>query len=119
MLMRALIIDDSTFTRRFLEETLTGEGFDTIDTTGTGVEARALLKENRYDCVLLDIILEDANGMELLDEIRERDTETPVIMVSVVDDEDRIDDAFERGANGFISKPLKEDELRETLSTVL
>lgn len=117
--MRALLIDDSAFTRRFLESVLEAEGFDTIDEAGTGKEARKHFEEHSYDLILLDIILEDGNGLDLLDAFHEADAETPIVMVSVVDDPDRIDAALERGADGFISKPLQKEELKETLADIL
>lgn len=117
--MQALIIDDSTFTRRFLEAALQEEGVDTVDMAATGEEAVRLFEKNTYDLVLLDIILDDTNGIDVLQDLRTIDADTPIVMVSVIDDEERIEEALDRGATAFIAKPLKKDDLRATLADVL
>ncbi|MEM8797579.1 MAG: response regulator, partial [Pseudomonadota bacterium] len=70
--------------------------------------------------IIVDINMPRCNGFELLDLIRAHDAyrETPVIMLSVSDDESDIFEAFERGANGYVVKPFSSDEFFAALSNV-
>src|SRR5258705_6965014 len=78
---RVLIIDDEVDIREGLELLLTTEGYQ-AETAQNGTEGLQKLATNFYDLVLLDLMMPDKSGMEVLEEVRLRDKETPIFMIT-------------------------------------
>src|SRR5271166_5557785 len=76
-----LIIDDEAAIRESLQTLLDLEGYE-VETANDGQEGLARLAERPFDLVLLDFALPERNGIEVLRDIRERDSELPVIMIT-------------------------------------
>src|SRR5215470_6961444 len=76
-----LIVDDEAAIRESLETLLELEGYE-VDTASDGPEGLARLAERPYDLVLLDFAMPERNGIEVLREIRERDVDLAVIMIT-------------------------------------
>ena len=76
-----LIVDDESAIRESLQTVLELEGY-TVDTASDGAEGLARLAERPYDLVLLDFAMPERDGIEVLREIRERDSELAVIMIT-------------------------------------
>src|SRR5690242_17274576 len=76
-----LVIDDEEIIREALEALLTAEGYAvrTAETAAAGLEA---LANGNVDAVLLDLMLPDRNGLEVLDDIRRLDEQLPVVMIT-------------------------------------
>jgi response regulator RpfG family c-di-GMP phosphodiesterase len=106
-----LIVDDSPPIREALGDLL-GERYR-VETAADGAAARAFLAVNVPDLVLLDMILPDANGHELCQEIKanERLADVPVILVTSIDDPAEMAKSFSLGAVDYITKPVKPLEL--------
>ncbi|WP_371223914.1 response regulator transcription factor [Roseovarius sp. 2305UL8-3] len=114
---RILVVDDDGQLTAFLQRFLSKHGFDT-DIAGTAAEARALLANNTYNLVVLDLILPDTDGLEIAGEIR-HDSGTPVIMLTARDElYDRIV-GLEVGADDYITKPYEPHELLARIRSVL
>lgn len=103
---RILIVDDDDMIRSFLRLVLSNEGYDQIEEAGTGGEARKSLKSRPAELILLDINLPDADGVELLKEIRKAQPDCHVMMVSAEGTMDRVKNAISHGAEGFVVKPI-------------
>ena len=103
----ALIVDDDHVMRLLEEETLTQFEFEVRAATN-GEEALRLLDEFVPDLVLLDVDMPGLDGFEVCRHIRKRwdMTDMPLIMVTGMDDLESITEAYESGANDFISKPI-------------
>jgi|GEM_PF-3837837 len=84
-----------------------------------GKEAVELAKANTYDSILMDIHMPIMNGIEAIREIRKNDSQTPIIVLSGVDFQKDINQAFEYGANEFLKKPVSSWELYATLAKFL
>lgn len=84
-----------------------------VDTAFTMEDALVMIKNVSYDCIILDVCLEDKNGFELCTELR-RHTQTPVIFLTVLTDESSLEKGFFSGGDDYITKPyrMKELELR-------
>jgi two-component system OmpR family response regulator len=108
--MRALVIEDdeniATLSRRLLEP----EGFQ-VDMARTAREGTTLARTREYDLIMLDMMLPDGSGIEVLGIIRERSTTTPVLVVSGVGDIHATITALDAGADDYLHKPLQGDEL--------
>ena len=76
-----LVIDDEEIIREALEALLSAEGYRVI-TAETAALGRARLLERSYDAVLLDLMLPDGNGLEVLEDIRKHDEDLPVVMIT-------------------------------------
>ena len=76
-----LVVDDEEIIREALEALLAAEGYR-VTTAATGQQGLDALGTRPVDAVLLDLMLPDKNGIEVLDEIRRQDDELPVIMIT-------------------------------------
>src|SRR3990170_7357764 len=105
-----LVIDDETEIREGLELLLTSEGY-AVTLAETGESGLARLGQQPFDLVLLDVSLPDRNGLDLLREIRQRESDLPVILITAYGSIDMAPTAFKSGAQDYITKPWSNDEL--------
>jgi len=107
---RILIIDDEAAIRESLETLLTLEGYS-VDTAPHGEAGLVALEDQSYDLVLLDLALPGRNGIEILGQIRDRQPDLPVIMITAYGTVDNVVDALRAGAQNFIQKPWDNEKL--------
>lgn len=69
------------------------------------------------DIILLDIMMPIINGVDVLRQIREIDGDIPVIMVSAIDDRDKILECIKLGADGYVTKPISADRITKSVKT--
>jgi two-component system KDP operon response regulator KdpE len=112
-----LIADDDQKTRKMLSTTLDVSGFKIIEST-TGAETLRLAASHKPDAIILDIILPDISGDEIIERLRQW-SKIPVLVVSEVDDASDIINAFEIGANDYVNKPFNVDILIARLKAAL
>jgi DNA-binding NtrC family response regulator len=105
-----LVIDDEAEIREGLELLLSSEGY-AVTSAETGQSGLARLEEEPYDLLLLDVSLPDRNGFDLLREIRQRDPELPIVLITAFGSIDMARQAFKSGAQDYITKPWSNDEL--------
>jgi len=107
---RILVIDDEPDVREMLQFLLEEEGF-TVETAPDGTTGFARLASRDYDLVLLDLMLPDISGMDVLKRIRREDTEMPVCMVTAYGSTSVAVEALKSGANDYFSKPFDNEKL--------
>jgi DNA-binding NarL/FixJ family response regulator len=119
--MKVLLIDDHPLILSALQAVIQGLGDDlTVVGVGSAAEARATLKlDPEYDLVLLDLQLGDANGFDLLAELREAYPALPVVVVSASDRTSDVIRSIDMGAMGFVPKRATNDTLFEALHLVM
>jgi len=102
-----LVVDDDPVNCQVVSRRLTQEGFS-VATATSGQEALHALDRQRFDLVLLDLVMPDMDGVETLKRLRDhkRGAKTPVIMLSAHDDSDHIKTCLENGAVDYLVKPL-------------
>jgi DNA-binding NtrC family response regulator len=105
-----LVIDDEEIIREALEALLSAEGYQ-VATAATGERGLELLSRRPFDAVLLDLMLPDRNGLEILDEIRRADDELPVVMITAFGTIESAIAATKQGAFHYFPKPFKNDEV--------
>jgi DNA-binding NtrC family response regulator len=105
-----LIVDDETAIRESLETLLEFEGY-TVQSAETGEQGLAKMAETPFDLVLLDFALPDRNGLEILADIRSRDPQLAVIMITAYGTVDNAVRAMQSGATNFIQKPWDNEKL--------
>lgn len=103
--MRILVVEDEKMLAETVRRGLTNEGF-VVDVTHDGVSGLWAATENPYDVILLDLMLPLKNGYDVLKEIRERKIWTPVLMLTAKDGEYDQTDAFDLGADDYLTKPF-------------
>ena len=107
---RILVIDDEADIREGLETLLDLEGF-TVQTAENATEGLKRFEAGIYDLVLLDLMMPDRSGLEVLDDIRRRDTETPVFLITAFGSIEVAVEALKSGANDYFSKPWDNEKL--------
>jgi DNA-binding NtrC family response regulator len=105
-----LIVDDEAAIRESLQTLLELEGYE-VDTASNGNEGLARLADRPYDLVLLDFAMPERNGIEILQDIRERDSELAVIMITAYGTVENAVNAMQAGATNFIQKPWDNEKL--------
>ncbi len=101
---KILVVDDEAMARKLLKDFLEVKGYDVI-TASDGKEALEKIKEGP-DIVLLDIMMPDMIGMEVLDKIKETSPSTVVIMVTALAENAIGVESIKRGAFDFVTKPI-------------
>ncbi len=102
-----LVVDDNEMNRDMLSRRLRRQGH-TVDLAGDGEEALAKMREATYQLVLLDVMMPGLNGYETLEAIKADPAlrQTPVIMISAVDDLESVVKCIEMGAEDYLFKPF-------------
>ncbi|HKA78779.1 MAG TPA: GAF domain-containing protein, partial [Xanthobacteraceae bacterium] len=116
-----LIVDDIEDNRFALSRRLARQGYLNVTTAADGRQALELLKSKPFDLVLLDIMMPNVNGYEVLAEMKanERLRHIPVIMISAVDEIDSVIRCIELGAEDYLPKPFNPTLLRARVGACL
>jgi CheY-like chemotaxis protein len=116
-----LVVDDNEDNRYTLTRRLAREGYDTVVTATNGREALDLLAARRFDLVLLDVMMPELNGYEVLERIRADDQlrHVPVIMISALDQLESVVRCIELGAEDYLPKPFNPVLLRARVGACL
>jgi len=117
---RILVVDDSPFILELVKDILTRSGFE-VDKAMNGHEAMVAIGEDPPDLVLLDIIMPEMSGYQVCRLIRsdERLKSLPVVMMTAKDTQKDRFWGLEVGADAYITKPIEEQSLLETISSLL
>ena len=108
--MDILLVEDNRRLSEFLVKGLEESGFSIV-LAETGADARELIAKKKWDVILLDIMLPDIDGFEILQYTRFKKNRTPILMLSALDGtEDKVK-ALEYGADDYLSKPFHFKEL--------
>ena len=103
--MRILVVDDEERLAETLRRGLTAEGFVVV-VVHEGFEGLELAASGKFDVIVLDIMLPGKHGYQIVRELREREVWTPVLMLSAKDGEYDLADAFDLGADDYLTKPF-------------
>ncbi len=116
--MRVLLVEDDVTAARGITLMLKSGGL-IVDTTDTGEEALELVKHYDYDIVILDLMLPDMEGYEVVRRMRSARMDTPVLILSGLSRPDAKVKGFGVGADDFISKPFDKAELVARMQAVV
>ena len=103
--MRVLGVDDERGLTRALQRGLAAEGF-AVDCAHDGETGLSLATHGDYDAIVLDVMLPQRNGYDVVAALRERSVWTPVLMLSAKDGEYDVADALDLGADDYLTKPF-------------
>ena len=116
--MKLLIIEDDNSLREVMHRALTGEGY-VVETASTYFDGCDKIAGYSYDCILLDIMLPDGNGLRLLEQIKALDKEDRVIIISARDSLDDKIEGLDLGADDYLPKPFYMAELSARIKSVM
>ncbi|MBL8115372.1 MAG: sigma-54-dependent Fis family transcriptional regulator [Acidobacteria bacterium] len=116
--MNILILDDEPVIREVLRAVLERNGWETRE-AGTASDGLALLSRETFDLLLLDLMLPDRSGMEVLAEVRTRYPELPVVVVTAYTSVESAIAAMREGAFHYLPKPFRNDEVVHVVKQAL
>jgi CheY-like chemotaxis protein len=117
---RVLVVDDNRINRLKLTRALDKEDYDLSEASG-GQEALDMLRSQVFHLVLLDILMPDVDGFQVLEQMQSDGQlrEIPVIMVSAVEEQEDVDRCLKMGAVDYISKPFDAEALKDRVRASL
>lgn len=108
--MRVLYVEDAVFLTEAVKHNLEKQGI-TVDHVNNGEDGLEKTLDEIYDCVVLDIMLPKLSGTDILKRMREKQIQTPVIMLSALSEVETKISNLEHGADDYLAKPFKTAEL--------
>ncbi|WP_049987007.1 chemotaxis protein CheY [Halobellus rufus] len=118
MARTVLVVDDSAFMRNLLKQLLE-EDHEVVGEAENGVEAVELYRELDPDVVTMDVVMPIRNGIEATAEIKSLDPASSVIMCTSVGQEEKMREAVEAGADGYITKPFQKPNVLQAIDDVV
>jgi phosphoserine phosphatase RsbU/P len=116
-----LVVDDNEDNRYTLTRRLNREGYQNLTTANNGREALECMNAKPFDLVLLDVMMPDMNGYEVLEHVKANASlrEIPIIMISALDEIESVIRCIELGAEDYLNKPFNPVLLRARVSALL
>ncbi len=113
-----LVIDDSAFARGMTAKALKAHGDEVLEAE-SGHDGIEQAVKHRPDCIVLDLLMPEMDGFEVLNTLKDRGLDIPVIVLSADIQESTQTECMAHGAVAFVKKPTKENELLEVIQGVL
>jgi len=101
-----------------LRQSLTAAGYE-VDTTNNPLEVEKLLKEEHYDLVVTDLKMPLVDGIDLIDIIKKIDAGIPIIIITAYGTMETAEEAIQKGAYDFITKPFRKESILITIKRAL
>jgi putative nucleotidyltransferase with HDIG domain len=115
---RILVVDDESHVRAMVGSTLERNGH-AVKQASSGREALDILSRDMFDLVLTDIVMQDINGISLLEKVHQQHPNLPVVMVTAIHDISVAIEAMRRGAYDYLLKPFEREHLISTVNRAL
>ena len=116
--MRVLLVEDDKASSRSIEMMLRSEGY-VCDSTDLGEDGLEIGKLYDYDLIILDLMLPDMDGFEVLRRLRAANVHTPILILSGLAEPDHKIKGLEIGADDYLTKPFDKDELIARIQAVV
>jgi DNA-binding NarL/FixJ family response regulator len=113
-----LLVDDHRMLREGLRRTLTEHGFDIVGEACDGSEGVEMVDALRPEVVLMDVSMPVMGGVEATRQIRSRNGDTRIVMLTMHADHDVLADAIRAGANGYLVKDCSTNDIADAIETV-
>jgi putative two-component system response regulator len=115
---KVLVIDDEAVVREVITAMLAGSGYEVV-CASTAAEGLELFADESIRLVITDVFMPDGSGLELLETMRIRRPNLPIVLVTGATTRDDLSEALARGADGFVAKPFTHTELELALTKAL
>jgi DNA-binding NarL/FixJ family response regulator len=113
-----MLADDHRMLREGLRRSMTEHGFEIVGEARDGAEAVDLAAAVRPDVILMDVSMPELGGVEATRQIKARQPEVRIVMLTMHADQDGLADAIRAGANGYLVKDCSTDEIASAIETV-
>lgn len=113
-----LVIDDESAVLDMIVDALTMAGFE-VSAASDGLEALQLIRNKNFDLVVTDVNMPKLDGYQLVEKLRERDAETPVIFLTARNEKMDVTRGLKLGADDYITKPFGLEELSLRIQAIL
>ncbi|MCP4456993.1 MAG: response regulator [Cytophagales bacterium] len=117
--MKLLIVDDSIAMQKTIERHLNGYDLEIVGTANNGKVALEMVKSKNPDCVTLDITMPEMDGITCLENMKKIKPEIKVMIITALSDKHTGLLAIEKGARGFLFKPVDPDDLAKAFDSLL
>lgn len=122
-MLDVLIVDDSAAIRKILQRVLAQADLQlgTVAEAGDGAEALRLMEGSGFGLVLSDINMPNMDGIEFLSKVKSDDRfkTVPVLMITTEGSQNKVMEAVQLGAAGYVRKPFTPEQIKEKLATIL
>src|SRR4030067_1641578 len=108
---RILVVDDEESMGKFMQIMLQKEGYE-VTPALSGSEALKIIKQKEYDLVIADLMMPEMNGLKLLSEVKQYDSQIDFIVMTAFASVDTAIEAMKSGALDYVTKPFKVDEIK-------
>ena len=115
---KILIVDDSQFQRAFLKKALAADGHHFLEASN-GREGIDLAHREHPDCILMDLIMPETEGMVVLEQLHEAESDIPLIVVTADIQNQVKQQCLALGARSVLHKPVEPESLRQTVTEIL
>ncbi|HKJ33264.1 MAG TPA: response regulator transcription factor [Balneolales bacterium] len=115
--MKVLLVEDDNSIRKIVELYLQKNGYD-VTSTAFGKEGQEFALNDGYDCIIMDVELPDANGIDILKKLRDNDNYTPLLIISATKNVETKVEGLDSGADDYITKPFDFKELLARIKTI-
>lgn len=113
-----LIVDDQQGIRLLLNEVFKKEGYKTF-LAANGIEALHIFDQEKIDCVLLDMKIPGMSGIEILKQLKEKNKQIPVFMMTAYGEQEAVDEAMQLGVAKYFTKPFNIFEVRDEINKII
>jgi len=115
---KILIVDDTSYIRKILREIIEEHGHTVVGEAKNGLEAIELTEKLLPELIIMDIVMPGKNGIEAMIDIKKRFPNIKVVLMSALGQERLIMDAINAGAQKFIIKPFKKENIISAIEKV-
>lgn len=116
---RILIVDDSDFSRNNISAMLDDPRFNIIGEASGAKEAINILKDRKAHIAIIDVVMPEISGIDLAEKIKENFSDTEIIMISSLAQENIVIDAISVGSSDFLQKPFNKETLINSIEKVI
>ena len=117
--LRMLIVDDSNIMRRRIERCQNIPQLQVVGSAANGLDALELFRQTDPDVVTMDITMPHMDGIECVEKLVAIKPDVLILVISALADKATAVEAMEKGANGFLNKPLSDRQLNDALEELL
>ncbi|RZB34263.1 MAG: hypothetical protein SRB1_00031 [Desulfobacteraceae bacterium Eth-SRB1] len=118
MAYKILIVDDEENMQVLLKRVLSKAGYD-VECAGSGPEALRLAENNRFDLAVVDVCMPEMDGIEVLEELKDINSQMPVVMISAYPSWGKKETAGRLGCTDYLSKPVDMKYLKKLIKKEL
>lgn len=116
--MNILVVDDAIFVRKILRSMITSLGHDVCCEVDNGIDALERYKISKPDMVFMDINMGEMDGLEALRKIKEYDANAMIVICTVHNTSNKVQEAIGLGAIDYITKPIEKERLQKCFDKV-